>query len=117
MALCVCVCVCVCVSVRAGMEVVKCLTGIMKARNSPTQIFSRGEAKCKLSCMSGELLSVLLFPVDHSELSPFRCGSPVEGWRLLYRASHDGFNAKDFHRHCDGKGPSVVIAKVRTARH
>ena len=30
---------------------------------------------------------------------------------LLYQASKDGFNAKDFHRFCDRKGPTLVIIK------
>lgn len=83
-------------------------------RSSPTQTYSGGEKKCKLSCMNGNL-SVLFSPLssNHPELS-FRCGSPVEGWKLLYRASRDGYSGKDFHRHCDGKGPSVVITQVRT---
>lgn len=29
-------------------------------------------------------------------------------WRLLYRASRDGFE-EGFHRCCDGKGPTVVL--------
>ncbi|GFH61302.1 hypothetical protein CTEN210_17778 [Chaetoceros tenuissimus] len=30
---------------------------------------------------------------------------------LLYRASRDGWNASDFHRHCDNKGNTIVVAK------
>ena len=30
-------------------------------------------------------------------------------WRLLFRASRDGFAAKAFHSRCDNKGPTVVI--------
>ena len=28
---------------------------------------------------------------------------------LLYRGSRDGWTASDFHRLCDGKGPTVVL--------
>jgi len=34
-------------------------------------------------------------------------------WTLLYRGSRDGFSADDFHRCCDGKGPTVVIVRPR----
>jgi len=34
-------------------------------------------------------------------------------WTLLYRASRDGFKGEDFHRCCDGKGPTVVIVRPR----
>jgi hypothetical protein len=34
------------------------------------------------------------------------------GWSLCYRASRDGWNADDFHRHCDHKGPTVVLIKA-----
>lgn len=28
---------------------------------------------------------------------------------LLYRASRDGWNASDYHRFCDGKGPTITL--------
>ena len=33
-------------------------------------------------------------------------------WNLCYRASRDGWSAQDFHRHCDNKGPTVVLIKA-----
>jgi hypothetical protein len=35
-------------------------------------------------------------------------------WNLLYKGSRDGFNAKDFHRLCDNKGPTITV--IRTAQ-
>ena len=32
-------------------------------------------------------------------------------WRLLFRASRDGFAAETFHTKCDNKGPTVTIVK------
>ena len=37
-------------------------------------------------------------------------GKPEE-FRLLFRASRDGFSSQAFHQTCDGKGPTVVLAK------
>jgi hypothetical protein len=39
----------------------------------------------------------------------------VPGWRLelCYRASRDGWTAADFHRLCDNRGPTLVVAKER----
>ena len=38
--------------------------------------------------------------------------SPLEGkWRLLFRASRDGFAAEIFHSKCDAQGPTVTIVK------
>ena len=34
-------------------------------------------------------------------------------WRLIYRASRDGFGAKDFHLKCDGKSHTLTICKVK----
>lgn len=34
------------------------------------------------------------------------------GWRLLYRASRDGWHASDFHRECDGEGATVTIVRT-----
>ena len=37
---------------------------------------------------------------------------PPDGkWRLLFRASRDGFAAQNFHSKCDNKGPTVTIVK------
>jgi len=40
------------------------------------------------------------------------CLPSQEGkWRLLFRASRDGFEAAAFHSKCDNKGPTVTIVK------
>ncbi|XP_046397700.1 kelch-like protein diablo [Ischnura elegans] len=36
-------------------------------------------------------------------------GVPKQGWRLVYRASTQGYSAEAFHRHCDGISPTYVI--------
>jgi hypothetical protein len=33
-------------------------------------------------------------------------------WRVCYRASCDGWGAKDFHLNCDNKGATVVLVQV-----
>ena len=33
-------------------------------------------------------------------------------WSLCYRASRDYWSAPEFHRHCDNKGPTVVLVKA-----
>ena len=33
-------------------------------------------------------------------------------WNLCYRASRDGWSAQDFHKHCNNKGPTVVLVKA-----
>jgi hypothetical protein len=35
-----------------------------------------------------------------------------EAWQLCYKASRDGWNAKDFHSNCDNKGPTITLVKV-----
>ena len=35
------------------------------------------------------------------------------GWRLLFRASRDGYAASVFHSKCDNKGPTVTVVKSR----
>jgi len=49
-------------------------------------------------------------PAELIELCEF---APKEKWRLLYRASQDGFGAKEFHSKCDGKSSTLTIAKVK----
>jgi hypothetical protein len=33
-------------------------------------------------------------------------------FKLLYRGSRDGFAAADFHRLCDGKGPTLTVIQT-----
>ena len=35
----------------------------------------------------------------------------VGEWRLLFRASRDGFTASGFHSKCDNKGPTITVVK------
>ena len=42
-----------------------------------------------------------------SGMLPYKTGN----WRLLYRASRDGFKAESFHLKCDYKGPTVTVVK------
>uniref|UniRef100_A0A182JD02 Probable small nuclear ribonucleoprotein E n=1 Tax=Anopheles atroparvus TaxID=41427 RepID=A0A182JD02_ANOAO len=37
-------------------------------------------------------------------------GSSKQTWRMVYRASTNGFAASAFHRHCDGVAPLYIIA-------
>ncbi len=39
--------------------------------------------------------------------------SPNDKWTLLYRASRDGFYAKDFHAKCDGHSNTLTIMKAK----
>lgn len=38
-------------------------------------------------------------------------GVPKQNWRLIFRASNNGFSAASFHRFCDGVAPVYVIAQ------
>ena len=35
----------------------------------------------------------------------------TKNWKLVYRASQDGFGARDFHKACDGKGENLGVIK------
>lgn len=38
-------------------------------------------------------------------------GVPKQNWRLVFRASANGFSASAFHRYCDSIAPVIVIAQ------
>jgi len=38
-------------------------------------------------------------------------GVPNQQWKLLYKATRDGFSASIFHQLCDDKGPTMTIIK------
>ena len=51
--------------------------------------------------LTQELAKILL------GMLPYKTG----GWRLLFRASRDGFAAESFHSKCDKKGPTLTIVR------
>ena len=55
--------------------------------------------------------SVLLTNENHQSLLKSWLPSPEGKWRLLFRASRDGFAASAFHSKCDNKGPTVTIVR------
>ena len=56
--------------------------------------------------------SAILIDKDHKRVLKGWLPTDLEGeWRLLYRASRDGFAARPFHLRCDNKGPTVTIVK------
>jgi hypothetical protein len=70
------------------------------------------------SAISCSPLAIASFPsrivttqADVKALHGFVPGKRLE---LCYRASRDGWTAADFHRLCDGKGPTLVLAKEET---
>ena len=55
--------------------------------------------------------SVILTNENHRSVLKGWLPSQEGKWRLLFRASRDGFAAAVFHSKCDNKGPTVTIVK------
>ena len=56
--------------------------------------------------------STILMNVEHRKiLKGWLPETMVGEWRLLFRASRDGFAASTFHSKCDNKGPTVTVVK------
>ena len=55
--------------------------------------------------------SVILTNENHRSVLKGWLSSQEGKWRLLFRASRDGFAAAAFHSKCDNKGPTVTIVK------
>ena len=55
--------------------------------------------------------SVILTNQNHRSMLKGWLPSQDGKWRLLFRASRDGFAAAAFHSKCDNKGPTVTIVK------
>ena len=56
--------------------------------------------------------SDILTSEEHQQSLKGWLPTDLEGeWRLLFRASRDGFGSQTFHSKCDDKGPTVTIVK------
>lgn len=64
-------------------------------------------------CMSFEESSILTLQ-QMKVLNRF-FGSENESWKLIYRASRDGWKAQDFHKKCDYKANTMTV--IRSTNH
>ena len=56
--------------------------------------------------------SMILTNEKHQQSLKGWLPTDLEGdWRLLFRASRDGFETQTFHSKCDNKGPTITIVK------
>ena len=56
--------------------------------------------------------SVILTNEEHRRVLKSWLPEAMKGeWRLLFRASRDGFDASTFHYQCDNEGPTVAVVK------
>ena len=56
--------------------------------------------------------SVILTNEEHPSILKSWLREAITGeWRLLFRASRDGFAASAFHSKCDNKGPTMTVVK------
>ena len=46
----------------------------------------------------------------------YKLNKNIKKYKLLFRASKDGFQAKDFHSKCDGKSNTVTLVETTTGR-
>jgi len=59
-----------------------------------------------------EILTTSFLKYELNKLCEF---SIDQKWNLIYRASDDGFSARDFHAKCDGYPNTLTIFKVKDA--
>jgi hypothetical protein len=58
--------------------------------------------------------SLIYTPRENVTVVEFGAASEEVKLSLLYRASEHGFRAREFHRLCDKKGPTITLVKAMT---
>ncbi|XP_068687634.1 uncharacterized protein [Montipora foliosa] len=85
------------------------IQGIMDELDHPAEAKERSNVLSESTALPFEESDIL--NAEHrqalNDMLPYSSGQ----WRLLFKASRDGFKAKDFHSKCDGKGPTVTVVK------
>ncbi len=51
--------------------------------------------------------------IDDKQENPYHFNDLPYEFKLIYRASREGFGVNHFHNNCDNKSPTIVIIKVR----
>lgn len=44
-------------------------------------------------------------------------GNHNQTWKLIYKAAKHGFSAANFHNHCDGEGPTMIIIQSKEEKY
>ncbi|RIA99417.1 hypothetical protein C1645_747251 [Glomus cerebriforme] len=70
--------------------------------------------KLDSSLIKEEHVAIISSWIDKKEINFYDHKRNPYSFKLLYRASKDGFEAKNFHQLCDNKGPTVTIAKIHS---
>lgn len=65
-------------------------------------------AKC---FFGGSLLSAQGASAIFKFLAQTKCDSSKKQWRLIYKASKDGFSSQNFHNFCDNQGETITVIK------
>ena len=65
-----------------------------------------------VDCPSSHLISKIANATQYVDLMKVCEFSINDKWRLLYRGSENGFDAKDFHSKCEGKSNTLTIIKA-----
>ncbi|XP_068752372.1 uncharacterized protein [Montipora capricornis] len=85
------------------------IQGIMDELDHPAEAKARSNVLSESTMLPFEESDLL--NAEHREalndMLPYSRGQ----WRLLFKASRDGFEAKDFHSKCDKKGATVTVVK------
>jgi hypothetical protein len=72
--------------------------------------------RCNLSfnsvLISKDHLSIIASWIDKKEKNFYNTRNITYSFKLLYRASKDGFEAAKFHELCDNKGSTIIISKL-----
>ena len=85
------------------------IQGIIDELGFPCDLKQCPKVSVQVTELFGE--SEILTNVEHRRALKGFLPSGCENWRLLFRASRDGFKATIFHSKCDNKGPTVTIVK------
>ncbi|PKK65802.1 hypothetical protein RhiirC2_754556 [Rhizophagus irregularis] len=51
--------------------------------------------------------------IDKKRGNPYNFSDLPFEFKLIHRASRDGFGNDKFHNNCDNKGPTIVVIKVK----
>jgi len=70
-----------------------------------------------LCSLSNQVKDLLNMKKAHFMFDKIRidCTIEVKKVSLLFRASENGWDARDFHKYCDGKGPTLSLLRCEDA--
>ena len=90
---------------------------VYKTKNQPSSLGQAMQSDINRVCLKGHFCDTTLLTLEQQIILNKFYGKPTQQWKLLYKATRDGFQPNNFHDCCDKNGPTMTVYQDNTSRY